>query len=173
MSSARRSARRSEPPSRRDVTDRVREGPRRRAGRRDWLSRKRATGRSASHVPGLVRACRSCLCRASYRPTDAALSRFVKSATAVGVRAEFRLATIAELATVVGRCNRTRPRYASWWPAGQRAAPTRTARIPPRRAGCEVPLLEPRLGEHFAVPLGSPWPWVRHSVLADVPALAA
>lgn len=40
-------------------------------------SSRRATGRSASRAPGLVKACRSCLCRASDRATDAVLSRFV------------------------------------------------------------------------------------------------
>jgi hypothetical protein len=59
------------------VTEVVREEPRGRAGRRDWFIAKRATRRSASRVPRLVRACRSCLCRASDRATDAALSRFV------------------------------------------------------------------------------------------------
>jgi hypothetical protein len=61
------------------VTHGVREEPRRRAGRRDWFIAERATGRSASRAPGLVKACRLCLCRASDPATDAVLSRFVRS----------------------------------------------------------------------------------------------
>jgi len=69
------------------VTPSVREEPRRRAGRRDSFIAERATGRSASRAPGLVKACRLCLCRASDRATDAVLSRFVRSRSQLEVRA--------------------------------------------------------------------------------------